>query len=134
MSNPGANILKSKGTQAYVADLISQGKSRKEVIEWLKEQGMSGGNLHTIYYNALKELVPEENFLEDSKKFLIQQNLDRLEQIINTSISGNTGEKKVALQAIDTLNKMLGVYGTNNGVIINKNNQGEEHIIISFGD
>ena len=76
--------------------------------------------------------MPENNFLDDHKRFLIQQNLDRLETIINTSITGNTGEKKVALQAIDTLNKMLGVYQDGNKVMIAKNNQGDEIIQISF--
>lgn len=132
MPAKNSNKLQVMETSMQVQELISQGKSRKEVIDWLKEQGMAGGNLYTIYYNALKELIPEENYLEDSKKFLIQQNLDRLEQIINTSISGNTGDKKVALQAIDTLNKMIGVYSDSNKVTIAKNNQGEEIIKIDF--
>ena len=128
----GTNILKSQETLAQTQELISKGMSRKDVCDWLETQGMERKNAYTIYYSALKELVPEENFLDDSKKYLIQQNLDRLETIINSSITGNTGEKKVALQAIDTLNKMLGVYSDTNKVMIAKNSQGEEIIQIDF--
>lgn len=132
MGAAGSNLLQKKATQTEIIELISKGKTRKEVIDWLKEQGMSGGNLYAIYYSALKEMMPEEDFLDEEKKYLIQKNLDRLERIINSSITGNTGEKKVALQAIDTLNKMIGVYADSNKVTIAKNNQGEEIIQIDF--
>ena len=128
----GNNKLENMTTQAQTAALISKGMSRKDVCDWLETQGMQRKNAYTVYYSALKELVPEDNLLDDHKRFLIQQNLDRLETIINTSITGNTGEKKVALQAIDTLNKMLGVYQDGNKVMIAKNNQGDEIIQISF--
>lgn len=133
MSKPvGTNKLEGIALQAQTSELIAKGRSRKDVCDWLETQGMQRKNAYTIYYNALKDLMPEDNFIDDQKRFLIQQNLDRLENIINTSISGNTGDKKVALQAIDTLNKMLGVYSDTNKVMIAKNNQGDEIIQIDF--
>ena len=128
----GTNILKSQETLAQTQELISKGMSRKDVCDWLETQGMGRSNAYQIYYSALKELVPEDNFLDDSKKYLIQQNLDRLERIINSTITGNTGDKKVALQAISELNRMIGVYSDSNKVMIAKNNQGEEIIQIDF--
>ena len=93
---------------------------------------MTFANASTLYYGALKEIQPDPNLLDDYKKSLIQTNLDRLEEIINTSITGNTGDKKVALQAIDTLNKMCGIYNDKNQVTIAKDNQNNEVIQITF--
>lgn len=113
-------------------EMIERGVPRKEVVDALEQQGMSRQNAYDMYYAALKELMPAPDLIDDHRKYIIQQNLDRLERIINTSITGNTGEKKVALQAIDTLNKMMGVYNDANKVMIGKNNQGEEIIQIEF--
>lgn len=124
--------LKTIETYAVVQDLISKGKSRENIMKFLQDKGISYSNSVSLYYQALKDLVPEENFLDIERKRIIQQNLDRLERIITSSISGNTGEKKVALQAIDTLNKMVGVYSESNKVTIAKNNEGEEIIQIDF--
>lgn len=131
---PGGAGLAKMETQAEIMELISKGKTRKEIVDYLGSLGVKSRNCYVLYYNALKEMTPEEDYLDAEKKYLIQQNLDRLETIINSSITGNTGEKKVALQAISELNRMIGVYNNGTGVVINKNNKGDEQIIISFGD
>lgn len=129
MKNPD---IKNVVTQATVQEWVTKGKSRKWIMEQLTGEGLTVANANTIYYGALKELTPDPNLLDDYKKSLIQTNLDRLEEIINTSISGNTGDKKVALQAIDTLNKMCGIYNDKNQVTIAKDNQNNEVIQITF--
>jgi hypothetical protein len=129
---PGGAGLAKMETQAEIMELISKGKTRKEIVDYLGSLGVKSRNCYVLYHNALKEMTPEDDYLDAEKKYLIQQNLDRLETIINSSISGNTGDKKVALQAIDTLNKMIGVYSDSNKVTIAKNNQGEEIIQIDF--
>lgn len=124
--------LETVTTQTQVQEWVTKGKSRKWIMEKLQKEGLTIPAANHIYYGALKELTPEPNLLDDYKKSLIQTNLDRLEEIINTSISGNTGDKKVALQAIDTLNKMIGIYNDKNHVTIAKDNQNNEVIQITF--
>lgn len=124
--------MESRLTQAQICEWVSRGKSRKEVIELLENEGMTYTSAEKLYYTALKDLAPEPNLFDDYKKGIIQQNLNRLEKIVSDCIEGNVGEKTVALRAIDTLNKMLGVYNENNSVTIAKNNKGEEIIQITF--
>lgn len=122
-------------TKLEVSEWISKGRSRKYCIEKLVESGMKNGAANMLYYAALKELLPEPNLLDDYKKNLIQQNLDRLEQVIETSLSGNTADKAIALKAIDTLNKMCGAYSDNNITIAQQNKDGDQQIIqIRFGE
>lgn len=124
--------MEKAATKMEVMDAISKGQTRADIVRGLVDTtGMGYKNANLIYYEALKELSPEVNMLDDYKLGIMQTNLDRLEKIINTSIDGNTGDKKVALQAIAELNKMLGISQGNN-VTINKNQEGDEQIIISF--
>lgn len=123
--------LEYQGTQIQIQEWINKGKSRQYVIDRLQEDGMTVLGAQEIYYATLKEMAPDPNLFDDYKKQVIQQNLDRLEKIIEKSIDGNYQEKNVALKAIDTLNKMIQAYG-DNGVVINKDGQGNEQIIIKF--
>lgn len=122
--------IERAATRMDVMGLISKGKSRTEVIQNLVDDGIEYSNANLLYYEALKEMTPDTNLLDDYKRGMIQINLDRLEKIINSCIDGSTGDKKVALQAIAEVNKMIGVSQGNN-VMINRN-QGDEQIIISF--
>lgn len=124
--------IEKKVTYMTIQDMIAQGKSRQSIIKYLTDQGINQKTASCLYYEALKDMTPSPDLLDDYKKGIVVQNLDRLENIINNTLSGNTGDKKVALQAIDTLNKMIGAYAGNNGVTINKDNQGNEQIIIKF--
>lgn len=132
MGAPGSNKLQKRATLTEIVELISKGKTRKEIVDYLGSLGIENSYCYDLYHAALKEMIPEDDYLDAEKKYLIQKNLDRLETIINCSITGNTGDKKVALQAIDALNKMIGVYSDSNKVTIAKNNQGEEIIQIDF--
>ncbi len=124
--------LSNIGTLTEVLDMLAQGKTRNTILKRLENTGMSTSNARTLYNNAIREFAPDTNLLDDYKRALIQQNLDRLERIIEETISGDTQEKKVALQSIDILNKMVGVYTSGNNVTINKNQEGDEQIVISF--
>ena len=125
--------LAVQGTKAVVIDWVSKGKSRQYIVDKLMtDYGMAYGGASDLYYRALKDMLPDADLFTDYKNTVIQQNLDRLEKIIETSISGNTAEKAIAIKAIDTINKTLGVYNTEKGVVINKNQEGDEQIIIKF--
>lgn len=122
-------------TSTRIYEWVSQGKTRLWIMDKLQEEGMTYSAANQLYYHSLKELQPEPNLLDDYKKVLIKQNLDRLEKIVNDCIGGNTGDKKVALQAIDTLNKMCGVYSDKNITIAQQNKDGDQQIIqIRFGE
>lgn len=123
--------MERAATRMEVMDAISKGESRADIVQSLVDNGLGYKNANLLYYEAMKELTPEENMLDDYKRGMMQQNLDRLEKIINSSIEGNSQDKQVALKAIAEMNKMLGLSQGNN-VTINKNNQGDEQIIISF--
>lgn len=123
--------LTTKVNRMQVAEWLSQGKSRKFIMDSLVASGITPGVSRDLYYDTLKDFIPATNLIDEHKKAIIQQNLDRLEKIIEDCIDGNTGDKKVALNAIAELNKMCGVYESNK-VTIAKNQEGDEMIQISF--
>ena len=118
-------------TGTKVMEWISQGHTRKYCMDRLQEEGMSRSAANTLYYNSLKELLPEPDLFTNYKQNLMQQNIDRLESIVESTISGNTAEKAIAIKAIDTLNKMCGSYGENS-VTVAQNKEGEQIIRITF--
>lgn len=118
-------------TGTKVMEWISQGHTRKYCMDRLQEEGMSRSAANTLYYNSLKELLPEPDLFTNYKQNLTQQNIDRLESIVESTISGNTAEKAIAIKAIDTLNKMCGSYGENS-VTVAQNKEGEQIIRITF--
>lgn len=128
----GRDKLEYQGTQIQIQEWINKGKSRQYIMDRLQEDGMTVLGAQEIYYATLKEMVPDPNLFDDYKKQVIQQNLDRLEKIVESSIDGNYQEKNVALKAIDTLNKLIGAYSDSNSVTIAKDNQGQEIIRIEF--
>lgn len=132
MATKTHRTLEQKAGCHEIISLVSQGKSRKDVIQYLMDDGMSYSGANQMYYDALKEMTPDINLLDDYKRGIMQINLDRLEKIINSSIEGNSQDKGVALKAISEINRMLGLSSTDNKVMINKNDKGDEQIIISF--
>lgn len=118
-------------TETRIMEWVSKGHTRQYCMNKLQEEGMSRSAADTLYYHALKAMLPDPDLFTDYKQTLMQQNIDRLERIVESSISGSTADKALAIKAIDTLNKMISAYGEN-GVIINKNKEGDEQIIIRF--
>lgn len=123
--------IESLVKQSQVQEWISKGKTRQFIMDQLMEDGMCWKAAQNYYYDTLSIMNPDPNLLQEYRQTAIQQNLDRLEKIIDKSIDGNAADKNIALKAIDTLNKMIQAYG-DNGVVINKDGQGNEQIIIKF--
>lgn len=120
-------------TQEELIEKVNQGVPRNEVMAWLREEkGMTPDSARVIYYDTLSLALPDVSMLDTYKASLIQKNLDRLEGIIEQSITGNTSEKMVALKAIDQINRISGAYNDGNNVTIAKNQDGEEIIQIKF--
>lgn len=127
-----ASKISTVVTHDKVMNLITQGKSRKEILDRLQEEdGLAFKGAVKIYYSALRDVIPDPEFFEDYKKSVVQQNIDRLERIIDSSIEGNAGEKNTAIKAIDVMNKLVGAYGENQ-VNIARNDKGDEVIQITF--
>ena len=118
-------------TEVKVMEWISKGKTRQYCITQLQEDGMTRSAADHMYYGALKKLLPDPDLFTAYKQSLMQQNIDRLETIVDNTISGGTGDKAIAIKAIDTLNKMCGVYGENSVTVAN-NKDGEQIIRITF--
>lgn len=123
--------IEKKVTYMTIQDMIAQGKSRQSIIKYLTDQGINQKTASDLYYKALKDIQPDPNLLDDYKKGMIQQNLDRLEKIIDDTIEGNYQNKQVALKAIAEINKMLGLSEGNN-VTIAQNKDGDQIINIKF--
>ena len=117
-------------TTQEIADMVNEGKSKKEIIAYLQEEkNMTWGSAKNLYYNTLKEMVPDEDYMKAYKKSLATTNMARLEQIIDESLSGNTADKAIALKAIDQLNKMVGAYQDSSITIAQQNKDGDSQII-----
>ena len=128
----GVERLNRRDLVSQLEELLSKGATRQEAMSFIEEHTACKRTAREqLYYQALRNLSPA-NLEDDERRYLIRKNLDRLEGIINETITGNTREKKVALAAIDSLNKMLGVGGSN--VTIAQNREGEQVIEIKFGE
>lgn len=116
-----------------VAQMISNGKSRQTCQQWIKDTyGVQDRQARAYYSAALRLLIPDEDKYDEYRKALIQANIDRLEKIIEVCIESNDANMlSQARQCVAELNKMLGVTSQNT-VMINKNDEGDEQIIISF--
>lgn len=128
--------LEALTTSQDISDMINDGRSKAEIIAWLQEEkGMTWGSAKNLYYRTLKEMVPDDAFLSAYRKSLARTNMERLERIVEDSLSGNTADKAIALKAIDQLNKMCGAYADNNITIAQQNKDGDGQIIqIRFGE
>lgn len=123
-------------TTQEISDRINDGQSKAQIIAWLQEaKNMTYGSAKNLYYNTLKEMVPDEAYLQAYKKSLATTNIARLEKIVDDSLSGNTADKAIALKAIDQLNKICGAYADNSVTIAQQNKDGDGQIIqIRFGE
>lgn len=116
-------------TEVKVMEWISKGKTRQYCITQLQEDGMSRSAADHMYYGALKKLLPDPDLFTAYKQSLMQQNIDRLETIVDNTISGGTGDKAIAIKAIDTLNKMISAYGDNGITIAQQDKDGAQQVI-----
>lgn len=136
MPAKGQTYLSSLTTGQEIADRINDGQSKSEIIAWLQEEkNMTWGSAKNLYYLTLKEMVPDDAYMIAYKKSLATTNMARLEKIVESSLSGNTADKAIALKALDQLNKMCGAYTDNNITIAQQNKDGNGQVIqIRFGE
>ena len=127
---PGIARMNSLMTTQEIADRVNDGQSKAQIIAWLQEEkGMTWGSAKNLYYNTLKEMVPDDAYLQAYKKSLATTNIARLEKIVDDSLSGNTADKAIALKAIDQLNKICGAYADNSVTIAQQNKDGDQQVI-----
>lgn len=109
--------------------LLAKGKSRQYVIDYAKEHyGVCESQAKRYYSAAVRMLLPDD--MEEFRKGLIQANIERLEHIIEKAME--LGQYKIAREAIDSLNKMLGL---NSGLQIGvqtDNDNNTQQIFIKF--
>ena len=113
--NSSVNMQKSRNKTAEpatvmkvqeAARMISDGKSRATIIETLQEKYHIGYDQAKHLYGAgIRFLIPEDE--DKYRKELIVKNIARLETIIENTM--NDRQWKVAREAIDSLNKMIGI-------------------------
>ena len=126
----GIPRMNSLMTTQEIADRVNDGQSKAQIIAWLQEErGMTWGSAKNLYYNTLKEMVPDDAYLQAYKKSLATTNIARLEKIAEDSLSGNTADKAIALKAIDQLNKICGAYADNSVTIAQQNKDGDQQVI-----
>ena len=126
----GIARMNSLMTTQEIADRVNEGQSKAQIIAWLQEEkGMTWGSAKNLYYNTLKEMVPDDAYLQAYKKSLATTNIARLEKIVDDSLSGNTADKAIALKAIDQLNKICGAYADNSVTIAQQNKDGDQQVI-----
>lgn len=111
--------LEKEEAQLHIAEMLSSGATKSEVMTYIKDVvGVYPSHASEFYHNCLKKLVMDGDMLTDYKKAVQTQNYDRLEKIVSDTIGGSTGDKKVAIEAIRELNKMVGAYDDKNTVTI----------------
>lgn len=126
----GIARMNSLMTTQEIADRVNEGQSKAQIIAWLQEErGMTWGSAKNLYYNTLKEMVPDDAYMQAYKKSLATTNIARLEKIVDDSLSGNTADKAIALKAIDQLNKICGAYADNSVTIAQQNKDGDQQVI-----
>ena len=115
------------------AKLISNGKTRATVIEYLQnEYGIAYDTARKYYNDAIHYLLPDND--EEFRQNLVKVNYERLDKIIQESM--NAGNYRVAREAIAEQNKMCGLTGSNVqiGYHQDKDNNTEFIIKLNTGD
>lgn len=88
-----------------IARRMSEGESRMRLENWMMENWEIGDRQARAYYSAAaRYLIPDDE--DDYKKGLIQANLNRLEDIVERTMTAD--DYKNAIQAIKEINRVLG--------------------------
>lgn len=115
-----------------IAEMVSQGKSRLSVMSFIEnDMGYSHSQAKEYYETAIAYLCPDDE--EEYRRGLIQVNFNRLEDIIERSMSGPEKNLKLAKECIAEMNRVL--VASQKLVIENvKDNNGNEAFRITFGN
>ena len=112
-----------------ISDMLASGKSEMKVRKFLStEYGLKDPRSLDYYMAAAYRVLLPKDWNEEKER-LCAKNLKTLQTIIDKCLDKEN--YKVAREAIDSMNKMLGITGQN-AVILNKDNNGNEQIVISF--
>ena len=112
------------------AKMISAGKSRATILETLQEKYHIGYDQANHLYGAgIRFLIPEDE--DEFRKELIAKNIARLEKIVEESMDAR--QWKIAREAIDSLNKMIGIGNGGFQVAVNNDKENNtQQIYIKF--
>ena len=115
-----------------LAKMLSKGKSRQTIIEYaMSHYNVSEVQAKRYYVAASKYLIPDN--LDEYRKGIIQQNMERLETIIEKCMEDR--QWKTAREAIDSLNKMFGINGSGIQVGIHTDNENNtQQVVIKFNE
>lgn len=92
-----------------VARMISEGATKDSCIKYIQDSQKVGLTQARYYYQAaINWLIPED--MDKFKKELYAANIVRLEKIVEEGMKDNRN-LKIAREAIDSLNKMIGITG-----------------------
>ena len=112
-------------------EMLATGASRETVIKHYEEKyNLQNRQARDYYYAAIRTLIPRE--YDSWRDGMIAVNIARLEQIIESEMKDG-GNKKLAKEAIDSINKVLGA--GSNGVQIGIQNDKQtdtQQIIVKF--
>lgn len=115
-----------------VQKALAEGKSQKTIVQELADKyDLPISKAYGVYWAKLKELAPAQDQMDEIKRGIIQANLNRIEKIIEENINGSTNQKKLALDAIKEINKLMGAY-QNQNITVMKSDKGDELIRIEF--
>ncbi len=124
-------IAKTEAQVIMLSKEITKGMSRARAIEYAMTNFHVGPDQAANYYKAaMRYLLPED--MEEYRKNLCQANIDRLERIIDVAMEKE--QWKIAREAIDSLNKMLGIYGGVQVGIKNDPENNTQEFIIKISD
>lgn len=112
------------------AKMLSKGKSRATIIEWLIDTyGYSPQTAARYYESAVIYLIPDDD--EEYRRNLVKANTTRLETIYERAMEER--QYKVAREAIAELNKMAGIKGEGVQIGVQTDKQNDtQQIIIKF--
>ena len=112
-------------------EMLATGASRETVIKHYEEKyNLQNRQARDYYYAAIRTLIPRE--YDAWRDGMIAVNIARLEQIIESEMKSG-GNKKLAKEAIDSINKVLGAGRESITVGVNNdNNTNTQQFIIKF--
>ena len=113
----------------YLAEMLASGRSDSKVRKYITtEYEVKDERTIESYMAAAYRLITPTDWTAEKER-LAAKNIKTLQTIIDKTLDKE--QYKVAREAIDSLNKMLGLTG-GNSVLIAKDDKGNEAIKISF--
>jgi len=113
-----------------VAKMVSEGKTRDAIIDHLcGKYGIAYDTARNYYTDGIRWMIPKDE--DEYRKEIIYKNFNRLETIIERAMSNN--QLKIAREAIDSLNKMVGIGNGGFQVAVNNDKENNtQQIYIKF--